>query len=585
VSRSTQLLFVLPWLLGACGSNPDRGAPAAPSGPADLVIHHAKVITVDPGFSVREALAVKAGRIVALGDDLEVLRWAGPETRVVDAEGYVVLPGLYDSHVHITSAAWSELSEPLPELTSLEDAFTYIRRKAQSIPEGQWIELRFAFATRLKEARFPTRAELDAAAPRHPVRYNMGPADLVNTKALEMSGITRDTRHPGVVRDPSTGEPTGLLRNAGELLKMPPAGGPRATPEEKREAVKRLLALYNAQGLTSVADRDASPEDLRLFLDLERTGELTCRINVAREFDPRGSREEVIRKLEELPGPDRRGGPTGVGDDWVRIGPIKLYTDGGMLLGTAYMREPWPKGPTYQTLEDDWRGQLKIEPPQLELVLEEAARRGWQMTSHTAGEAAMDVLLDAYEAVNRRISIQGKRWCITHANFPSPRNLERCRRLGVCADVQPAWLYKDGTSLLHLLGAKRLRWFQPYKSWLEYTTIGGGSDHMVKTDSLKATNPWNPWLGIWTTITRKTEQGTVLFPEEKLSREQAIRLYTWNNAYLHHEENEKGSLEVGKLADLIIVDRDVLDCTEDDLRRTRVLYTVIGGKVVYERGR
>ncbi|HXX94348.1 MAG TPA: amidohydrolase family protein, partial [Planctomycetota bacterium] len=361
--------------------------------------------------------------------------------------------------------------------------------------------------------------------------------------------------------------------------------GPPPTARDRREAVKRLLALYNEQGLTSVADRDASPDDLELFLDLERTGELTCRLNVAREFDPSGTREEVIRKLEALPRPDRRGGPTGAGNVWVRIGPIKLYTDGGMLLGTAYMREPWPKGATYQTTEDHWRGQLKIEPAQLEMVLEEAARRGWQMTSHTAGEAAMDVLLDAYEAVDRKIPLGDRRWCITHANFPSLRNLERCRRLGVCADVQPAWLYKDGTSLLGLLGEQRMRWFQPYRSWLRYTTIGGGSDHMVKTDSVRSTNPWNPWLAIWTTLTRRTERGTVLFPEEALSREEAIRLYTINNAYLHHEESEKGSLEAGKLADLILIDRDLLTCPVDEVRAVRVLLTVLGGKVVFEAER
>ena len=178
----------------------------------------------------------------------------------------------------------------------------------------------------------------------------------------------------------------------------------------------------------------------------------------------------------------------------MRIGPIKLFLDGGMLNGTAYMRKPWPKGRRYQITEDDYRGLLFIKPDQLQMVVEEAAKRKWQMTAHTAGEGAMDVLLDAYEVVNRMTPIKDLRFCITHANFPSQRNLERCKELGVCADVQPAWLYKDGTTLLHVLGEKRVRWFQPYKSWLEYTTIGGGSDHMLRLDSLESTNPWNPWL-------------------------------------------------------------------------------------------
>ena len=278
----------------------------------------------------------------------------------------------------------------------------------------------------------------------------------------------------------------------------------------------------------------------------------------------------------------KRGGPTGVGDEWVRIGPIKLFMDGGMLTGSAYMRQPWPKGETYQITEDNYRGQLFLKPEQLQIVLEEAVRRRWQMTAHTAGEGAMDVLLDGYELLNRQMPIKSQRHCISHANFPSRRNLELCQRLGVCADVQPAWLWKDGSTLLKVLGRERVRWFQPYQSWLRSTTIGGGSDHMIKLDAMEATNPWNPWLGMWITLARVTERGDVLMPEERLIREQAVRLYTVNNAYLNHEEREKGSLEIGKLADLIVIDRDILLCPLHDVPTTKVVYTVVNGKIVYE---
>jgi predicted amidohydrolase YtcJ len=181
------------------------------------------------------------------------------------------------------------------------------------------------------------------------------------------------------------------------------------------------------------------------------------------------------------------------------------------------------------------------------------------------------------------VPIKDRRFCITHANFPSEANLARCKRLGVCADVQPAWLYKDGATLEKVLGEKRIRWFSPYKSWLEHTVIGGGSDHMIKLDPLEATNPWSPWLGIWTAVTRQTERGGVLVADECLTREQAIRLYTINNAYLNHEEKEKGSLEVGKVGDLIVIDRDVLTCPAKEILTTKVLATVVGGKVVFER--
>ncbi|HVR85008.1 MAG TPA: amidohydrolase [Planctomycetota bacterium] len=564
-------------------------APEKPHGVADLIIHHAKIITVDGNFSISEAMAIKDGRIVALGPDEEIFRWVVQgTTRVIDAEGHPILPGLIDSHVHLMGASSSEISAPLPEFKSLEDAYAFIRKRAAELPEKEWIVVPFAFPTRLKEARFPTKAELDAADSKHPVLYHAGPSGVANSKALEVSGITKDTKSPAggiVVKDPATGEPTGMLRGspAMALLKEAPPVDRESSPAAKQEALKKLLALYNMAGITSVADRNTSRDDLDHFLALQKEGELTLRITISPSFSPSGSREEIARRLDQMAGGDGRFGPTGKGDDWIRVGPIKLFLDGGMLNGSAYMREPWPKGPGYQVIEDDYHGLLFIQPEQLRVVLEEAAKRGWQMTAHTAGEGAMDVLLDAYSDTDRKTPIREMRWCITHANFPSQRNLEICKRLGVCADVQPAWLYKDGTTLLHMLGEKRVRWFQPYKSWMEYTTIGGGSDHMIRTDSYHSTNPWNPWLGMWITLTRETEGGARPNPEEKLTREQAIRLYTINNAYLHHEEKEKGSLEVGKYADLIIIDRDILSCPVDEILRTKVLGTFVGGQIVFAR--
>jgi predicted amidohydrolase YtcJ len=558
---------------------------AQPRQPADLIFHHAKVVSVDAKFRIFEAIAVRDGRVLALGEDEAVLKWAGPKTRVIDTDGRTILPGLYDSHVHPLSAATSELEGPLPVLHSLKDVFASIRKQAEKKPAGEWIIVRYAFPTRLDEARFPTRAELDQAADRHPVLYHAGPACVVNSVALKLSGVTRDTPSPPggmIVKDPASGEPTGMLRNAYGALKGLPTREGSGTPAARREAVKKLFGLYNSLGLTSIADRDAGRDSLDIYLALRDNHELTVRVNVARSFNPSGTRAEVVRKLEALPGPDGRGGPTGVGDTWVRIGPIKLYMDGGMLTGSAYMRQPWPKGQTYQITEDNYRGQLFLKPEQLQIVLDEAVRRRWQMTAHTAGEGAMDVLLDGYELLNRQVPIKSQRHCISHANFPSRRNLELCQRLGVCADVQPAWLWKDGSTLLKVLGRERVRWFQPYQSWLRYTTIGGGSDHMIKLDAMEATNPWNPWLGMWITLARVTERGDVLMPKERLTREQAVRLYTINNAYLNHEESEKGSLEISKLADLIVIDRDILLCPLHDVPMTKVAYTVVNGKIVHK---
>jgi predicted amidohydrolase YtcJ len=561
-------------------------SPLVAAEPADLIVHNGKVVTVDAKFTVTEALAVKGGKVVAVGPSADVLKLKGPETRVIDAAGKTVLPGLYDSHTHPVGAALSEAGEPLPNLKSIPEVLDHIKKKAADTPKGKWIVIRYAFPTRLKEARFPTKAELDGVSPDHPVLYHAGPAGICNSVALKLSGVTKDTPNPpaGLVeKDPATGEPTGMLRNAYGVLKGVPGGGGDVPPEKRREAVKKLLRLYNEHGLTSIADRNAGRDNLDMYLGLQKSGELTIRVNVARSFSPGGTREQVARRFDDLPGKDGRGGPTGAGDEWVRVGPIKMFLDGGMLNGSAYMRQPWPKGDTYQITRDDYRGLLFIQPDQLKMVVEEAAKRKWQVTAHTAGEGAMDNLLDAYEFVDRVTPIKDMRFCITHANFPSQFNLERCKKLGVCADVQPAWLYMDGATQLTILGPERMRWFQPYKTWMEYTTIGGGSDHMLRFDPFDSTNPWSPWLGIWVTLTRKLERGGVHQPSEALTREQALRLYTINNAYLHHEEKEKGSLEAGKLADFILIDRDYLSCPVDDVRDTKVLLTVVGGKVVYER--
>ncbi len=554
--------------------------------PATLVIHNAKVLTVDAKFRTAEAIAMLDSKILRVGSDEDILKLRGPDTRVIDARGRTVMPGLIDSHTHPVGAAASEAVKPMDTWQSLKEVKAYIRKRAESTPKGTWIVLRYAFPTRLDDARFPTKAELDEAAPDHPVLYHAGPAGVVNSAALKVSGVTKDTPNPDrgvVVKDAKTGEPTGMLRNAYGVLKGVPGEDDSLSADDRRAAVKKLFARYNAEGLTSVADRNAGRGDLDLYLKLQKDAELTVRVNVARSFGAGGTREEIGKRFDKLQGDDGRGGPTGAGDEWVRIGPIKLFLDGGMLNGTAFMRDPWPRGETYQVAQDDYRGLLFIEPAKLDIVVAEAAKRKWQVTAHCAGERAMDILLDAYETANETTPIAKMRYCITHANFPSKMNLERCRKLGVCADVQPVWLYKDGGTLMKVLTPERMRWFQPYKTWLEHTTVGGGSDHMLRHDPFRATNPWSPWLGMWVAVARKTERGDIHEAGEALTREQAIRLYTSNNAYLHREEAEKGSLEVGKLADVIVIDRDILKCPEAEIRETKVDVTIVGGKVVYER--
>jgi predicted amidohydrolase YtcJ len=556
---------------------------------ADIVIRNAQILTVDSHFSHAEAIAVRGGRILAVGSNRDIARFIATGTRVVDAGGKMVLPGLIDSHVHSYRASVSEFNAPMPVLKSLSEAFQYIRSQVTNRPAGSWIVLERVYPTRMKEGRLPTLVELDAAAPRNPLYWNCGPVSMVNTRAMEISGITANTPDPlpgQIVKDPRTGAPTGLLRNAAQLVKIySPFRQPNA--QEQRDAVKHLHHLYNQQGITSIDERRTEFEAIDLFRDLAKSGELTVRINCSRLMEPVPKKlDAAIKQLDSMThGPDGKGqyGPTGVGDDWVRIGPLKVFLDGGVLIGTAYMREPWGCGDTYQITDPQYRGLLNVKPELLDALYLEAAKRGWQLTAHCTGEASVDVLLDCYEKIQEQMDIRKRRFEICHGNFQSAQNLARCRELGVVADIQPAWLYKDGASLLKTLGERRMDWFEPLKSCLDAgLTIGGGSDHMVGLNPFDATNPWSPWLGMWIAVTRQTEGGGVLNPRERLSREQAIRLYTINNARLTGDEDRKGSLEPGKFADLIMVDRDVLNCPENDLSGTKVLLTMVGGRVVYE---
>ena len=587
VSRQPRILIavILAGLVGGF-STIQAGEATAP----DLIVRNAKVITIDREFRIVQALAIRGDRIVAAGSEADIARLAGPTTRIIDAVGKTLLPGLYDSHVHPMGAAHSEKDHAIPSFDTLADVLTYFTERANVQPVGTWIIARYAFPTRLKESRFPTREELDRVAPNHMVLHQGGPAGIVNTKALTYSGITRDTPDPPagrIVKDPRTGEPTGMMRNAYSALKDLPADayGDDAQPDIKR--VKELISRYNARGLTSIADRGASVGAIKLYRSLRDRGELNIRVNATRILSPPFTdRATIVSKLNELANYSTNGepyGPTGVGDQWVRIGPMKVFIDGGMLNGTAYMRQPWGEGETYQITEPAYRGLLFVPPDHLAIIAEEAARRGWQMTAHCAGEAGMDELLSAYQWANRIVGIRGRRWLITHANFTSARNLEQCTELGVAADLQPAWLWKDSRTLLKVLGPRRMEWFHPYRKWLDAgLTIGGGSDHMIRMDSLAATNPWDPWLGIWVAVTRRFEGGGQLNLDQRLTRQEALQFYTINNARLHFEESDKGSIEPGKLADLILVDRDPLTCPENDLPATKVLWTMVGGKIVHD---
>jgi hypothetical protein len=491
-----------------------------------------------------------------------------------------------DSHTHPVSAAMTEFDHGIPDMESVADVLRYFRDRAAAVPEGEWIVLQQVFITRLREQRYPTRAELDIAAPRHPVVFRTGPDASFNSLALKRCGVDRTYKIPegtaGRIEKDFHGEPTGILRNFANYVKVPESGGTtNPSGAQKAARLKLLFKDYNAAGITGIGDRDANPESIALYQILLAENALTLRIAVSHHIDTGGSIEEIqgrIRRVAEHP--LARGK-----DPFLRLIGIKTFLDGGMLTGSAYMRQPWGVSDIYAIADPAYRGVLFIPKERLRPIVETTVTSGLQFTAHAVGDGAVHTLLDVYADLSRTLPVRETRPCLTHANFMSEEAVQQIAKMGVVVDMQPAWLYLDTRTLAKHFGNERLRWFQPLHSLFESgAVIGGGSDHMQKIGSLRAINPYHPFLAMWVAITRRAKdfEGT-LHPEEALTREQAIRFYTANNAFLLFREKDTGSLEAGKLADFIVLDTDLLTCPVDAIRETKVLRTFLTGKQIYSR--
>jgi predicted amidohydrolase YtcJ len=551
--------------------------------PADLILSHGKIVTADSQFRFADSLAIRAGRILAVGGRAEVARLAGPATRQVDLEGKTVLPGLIDSHVHAAQAAMYEFDHPVPDMQTIADVLRYIRSRAATAKAGDWIVLTQVFITRLREQRFPTRAELDAAAPHNPVYFGTGPDAAVNSLALQLSGIGRDFRiadgTPGRIERDAGGAPTGILRNCSRLVKIH-SGDKIPSNDDRRARLKMLLADYNSVGLTSISEGDLSDADLETYRRLKDDGQLTCRVFVAYDVDAQLPLDQITARILAA-----AASPLHRYNNMLWLRGIKSFLDGGMLTGSAFMLQPWGVSKVYSITDPAYRGMRYIEPDKLVQIARIALQHDLQFTAHSVGDGAVQTLVDAYARIDREFPLRAARPCITHANFMSAEIVRKMQAIGIVANLQPDWLWLDGATLRKQFGDERLAYFQPYKTLFESgVVVGGGSDHMQKIGGLRSINPYNPFLGMWIALTRQPRGADQpLHPEQRITREQAIRLYTINNAWLTFEEKEKGSLEPGKLADLIVLDRDILTCPLDQVRQIQVERTYLGGKLIYQR--
>jgi predicted amidohydrolase YtcJ len=549
---------------------------------ADLIFHGGKIVTADKRFSIAEAVAIRDGKITSVGRNSNVLkRERGPNTQIVDLHGKTVLPGLIDAHVHALEGGLSEYRRKLPIFDSIATIQAYISERAKVTPKGEWIVVPRTLPPRLREMRFPTREDLDVDRD-HPVAFDGSYVWSANSKALEVSGITRDTPNPPegeIVKGPD-GEPNGILRNASQLLK----GVTRAekfSDQEQLAALEEMLKLYAAAGLTAIGDRGASKVDVALYQRLKAEQKLPVRVVMTWLLPTSAETGELVREIQESTW------TTNQGDEWLKFGTFKVILDGGQSVGTAYQRMPY--GPfgrqLYGQTNPDARGTLFVPPDKLYAIYEAARNKGWQLTAHSQGGGAIDTLMDVFERLDREKPIAPTRSHVVHGSFLSENAIARMKRMGIALDAQPDWLYYDVPALERVFGRENMRWFFPLRSVLDHgIVVAGGSDHMIGHDKNNATNPFNPFFNMWMAITRQMRDRSVFYPAERVTREQALRMYTNGGAWIQFAENERGSIEPGKLADLVVIDRDFLTCPEDQIRAIEPLVTMVGGKVVYSTG-
>jgi len=526
--------------------------------PADTILVNGHVITVDARFSIAEAIAISDGKFTAVGSSASIRRHAGPATRVIDLQGQTVIPGLADGHLH---DAGGGPGVDLAGARSIADVLAAVAaRVARSRPGDLIVTNSDWHEAQLAEHRLPYRRDLDRVSPNNPVVVVRGGHEYVlNSAALKKWNLTKDTPQVpgGRITHGDDGELNGeLIDRAKSLVSLP--APPPLTVEALAEQHRRL----NTVGLTSIRYPGAPVEQYRLLQDMAGRGTLTVRVN-------------QLLRLSADTGPKMRDAivAAGVrpdeGDEWVRIGGMKLGVDGGFEGG--WMRqpyaEPWGESGTF-------RGVNTMAQAPYTDVVKELNRLGWRVATHAVGDAAIDEVLSAYDAANAERSIVGKRWTIEHGFVPQSDQFPRMKALDLVISAQDH-LYLAGPSLVRYWGAQRAAWTTPMRAYLDrHFIVAGGTDSSVV--------PYPPLWVIYHFVTRDTISGGVLGPDQRISRQEALRVETINNAYLTFEEAMKGSIEPGKLADLVVLPEDILTCPEKHIQQMRVSMTMVGGRVAYE---
>jgi predicted amidohydrolase YtcJ len=551
------------------------------------VIVNAKVLTVDPKNTQAEAVAIRGNTFAAVGTTAAVRKLAGAGTRVIDAGGRTVVPGFIESHVHATGAARGEVSQAFVQLHSIQEITDWVRARAKEAGPGGWVQLPRVDVTRIREGRLPNKADLDQAAPANPTVYTWQYANrniqILNDTAIKAAAIGKTTVAPKgcTLQFTPDGEFTGRMENCQSLLNIPQ---PQVTEAQYLDSLAALMKRYNEVGITSITERSSTADGFRDYQQLYAQGRLPLRARVTIRIGTGDNSEAAIERI--ITG---LGVKYDQGDDWVRVGPLKIGIDGGTLYGTSVMREPYPatSHALYGITDPKYSGEFGrgqgLTADGVRNYVRVGNRLGWQLSSHVTGDRGVDIVLDAIEAANNEKSMRDKRYNLIHAYFASAETARRVARLGAVVDTQPMWFYKDGDALLEALGPKYMNSFIGVRTWKNNgVTVALNADHMQGFDPVGALNPYHPLLAMQAAISRRTQGGQVIGAGERISRLEALRMTTINAAFIGFEEKKKGSIEVGKLADLAILTADFLTVPEDQITNIKSYMTIVDGKVVHE---
>lgn len=539
----------------------------------DRILINGRILTVDPGFNVVEAVAMQGDRIVAIGTNDEIGDLSSGRTRVDDLGGATVLPGLIDAHNHLLSTSVGLTQVQLYDCRSIPEILDRVAAAVAQAKPGEWILGKGWDEALLAEGRFPTRWEFDSVAPNNPVVMHRVWNKLVaNSAALAAAGITRNTPDPpadllyagGFDRDPETGEPNGLFRDRAKQMILQAIPG--LSQAQLIDALSIGCRAYNAVGITRIADPGLFPEQLRAYQEAYAAGVLTVRSDLllgAWGFAP----VDMMAGLQDwIQGYGVHGG---FGDDMLRLGGIKFGLDGGVGDRTGRFNEPYLDEP-------DNFGQWVVDPDEYPHMVRWAHDLGWSIDTHTCGTAAQDLAVRAMVAAQRANPSPRLFHRIHHGYFPSDEAIALMAQYRIGALVSTPFITNLGDSYVQSIGEERASRTIPIASYLAAGVPVASSSDSPITD-------FNPFVGMYSAVSRKTVQGRQFDPAEAISREAAIRTYTIAGAAAIGLDDRQGSLEPGKLADLIVLDVDPLSCSDDDLREAGVTRTMVGGIWVYEQ--